>query len=121
MEALWQWTLAGALLVALLAVLAYFFFGRDSRLEAVAVDEIPDGLSALQVGMAVDGIVSGEDLGAQLFDWAARGNVRLALASGEWTLIQGEAGEDPFEGEGIYCAAAGDGGYWLQWQNVTEL
>lgn len=38
-----------------------------------------------------------------------------------WTLIQGEAGEDPFEGEGIYCAAAGDGGYWLQWQNVTEL
>lgn len=97
MEALWQWTLAGALLVALLAVLAYFFFGRDSRLEAVAVDEIPDGLSALQVGMAVDGIVSGEDLGAQLFDWAARGNVRLALASGEWTLIQGERpGEDAY-------------------------
>ncbi len=39
----------------------------------------------------------GRGLGAQLFDWAARGNVRLALASGEWTLIQGERpGEDAY-------------------------
>ena len=102
MRAMWQWSLAGALLVVLLAVLAYVFFGRDSRLEAVEVDDIPDGLSALQVGMAVDGIVSGEDLGAQLFDWAARGHVRLSLAAGAWTLIRGERpGEDayPYERE----------------------
>ena len=54
MRAMWQWTLAIALLVALLAILAYVFFGRDSHLEAVEVDDVPDGLSALQVGMAVD-------------------------------------------------------------------
>lgn len=102
MRAMWQWTLAIALLVAVLAILAYVFFGRDSHLEAVEVDDVPDGLSALQVGMAVDGIVSGEDLGAQLFDWAVRGNVRLSLASGQWTLIQGERPDEdayPYERE----------------------
>lgn len=38
-----------------------------------------------------------------------------------WTLIAGGAMDDPFAGEGIYCAAAKGGGYWLRWQNVTEL
>lgn len=38
-----------------------------------------------------------------------------------WTLVAGGAEADPFGGEGIYCAAANGGGYWLRWQNVTEL
>lgn len=82
--------LAVAVVAALLAVAAYCLFGRDGPLEAVDMDEVPDGLSALEVGTAIDGIVSGEDLGAQLFDWAARGHVHLRLEGAEWTLIRGE-------------------------------
>ncbi len=44
-----------------------------------------------------------------------------AEAGRRWTLIRGNPNEDPFGGEGIYCAAADGGGYWLRWQNVTEL
>jgi len=77
---------AAALAAVLAAVAGYWFWGRDKRLKAEDKDRIPDELSALELGTVVDGIVQGEDLGVQLFDWANRGYLSLALEKDGWHI-----------------------------------
>ena len=92
LSASWQTYIvpAAATAVMLAAVAGYWFWGKDRRLKPVDLDRIPDQLSALEIGTAVDGIVQGENLGVQLFDWAQRGYLKIDLGGSGWQLKLGK-------------------------------
>ena len=80
-----------AVLIAGFAIFAYFFWGKDEPFRPIFDENLPDQLSALEIGFLMDGVYSGEDLGVALFDWAAKGFVTLQMAQEGWVITAGQA------------------------------
>lgn len=71
------------------AVVLYLLF-RQRRIRPRSGEPISEAYSALMAGIASDGLVRGEDLGAQLFNWAQQGCVQLRLRGTTWTILRGQ-------------------------------
>jgi len=84
----WIGALASAF-VAGFAIFAYFFWGKDEPLCPNLDENLPDKLSALEIGYLMDGVYSGEDLGVALFDWASKGYVSLQITDKGWIITAG--------------------------------
>ena len=96
-----EFLLNACLLLAVSAVILWVLFGHDEKCYAAPQGLPPAGLTPAELGFALDGDVSFNDVVSLLPDWAERGLVKFDVAdNGQWHIVRlNEPGADAAEYE----------------------
>ncbi|MCF0232207.1 MAG: DUF2207 domain-containing protein, partial [Enterococcus sp.] len=78
-----DWILNGIIILSIIIMLLWIFFGRDKRVIKTVEFYPPDGLTPAEVGFIIDGIANQEEITATIIDLANRGYISIIEEGGD--------------------------------------